>query len=736
MASCLGCCCAPCKPRYRRLVDAIYPEQPDQGLVKANMQKLTFYACSHPEKLDRIGDYLVSRLSRDLYRLRLGLVKVSVEAMDQLLQSCHGSLSLNLFVESFLKMVQKLLETNDPELEMLATESFVNFANIEEDTPSYHRRYDFFISKFSSMCHRKTADRALSRRLRFAGLRGLRGVVWKTVSDDLQANIWEKQHMEKIVPSILYNMHDKDLDVNDVGDESDSCALGTGAVDGEQTATDSGSPKALSDQCLRELMGKASFGSMRSVLQPVLRHCDLHNLWIPPAEYAISSFRAIMYSIQTQYSYVVIQALIGHLDERGDADATTRIGIASVLSAIVPIAGTSIGPSLLEIFNSLLRHLRSSVEFQLSDACPSAEKEKLYQETLINAMGDFANSLPDYQKVEIMMFTIGKVPALNEESMKRSDAFLQHVLVKTLLKVATKYRTGYLATVLTSSFLGPLLKLAHVDDAKVRLLTQQILHTLIDRHANLAQLQHVGCVSDVAELQLTVEKSSRADQMFMKKNMHAILSTLYRSATSGGGVNSQANMDAILCTLSLLCVEVGFDEVLVELFRLVFGLQTSALDHTVRITAQNRARIHNLVAKYLNLSSQLLAIPALCQHIQQVIKSRSQRAHPALDLSSGQPADDGSGLETIEALRMDDDASLLFDKAAVADALRASGKDVTRLSMPFAAKATPDSLLVGGSAAHTVTDGGSASLDMSVDSSPGMSRDVSRRNTVFTAGPR
>lgn len=29
----------------------------------------------------------------------------------------------------------------------------MKFANIEEDNPSYHRRYDFFISKFSAMCH-------------------------------------------------------------------------------------------------------------------------------------------------------------------------------------------------------------------------------------------------------------------------------------------------------------------------------------------------------------------------------------------------------------------------------------------------------------------------------------------------------------------------------------------------------------------------------------------------------
>ena len=32
------------------------------------------------------------------------------------------------------------------------------------------------------------------------------GVVRKTVSDDLVENIWEPVHMDKIVPSLLYNM--------------------------------------------------------------------------------------------------------------------------------------------------------------------------------------------------------------------------------------------------------------------------------------------------------------------------------------------------------------------------------------------------------------------------------------------------------------------------------------------------------------------------------------------------
>lgn len=100
-------------------------------------------------------------------------LKVAVDAIDQLLKSCHGSPSINQFIESFLLMVQRLLDTNDPQMEKLATDLFVRFSGIEEDSPSYHRQYDFFISKFSSMCHANRGDYIRSQR--FNGLRGLRG---------------------------------------------------------------------------------------------------------------------------------------------------------------------------------------------------------------------------------------------------------------------------------------------------------------------------------------------------------------------------------------------------------------------------------------------------------------------------------------------------------------------------------------------------------------------------------
>lgn len=56
------------------------------------------------------------------FRRRHGFVVIAMEAMDQLLVACHAQ-TLNLFVESFLKMVQKLLESTDPQLQILATQS-------------------------------------------------------------------------------------------------------------------------------------------------------------------------------------------------------------------------------------------------------------------------------------------------------------------------------------------------------------------------------------------------------------------------------------------------------------------------------------------------------------------------------------------------------------------------------------------------------------------------------------
>ncbi|CAK5007022.1 unnamed protein product [Meloidogyne enterolobii] len=436
------CCCSSCKPRYKRVVDHIYPRMPPYDVpVSGNMQKLTFYSIFHPEKLNRIGIYLVQRLSRDLGRQKVA--DVAVDAIDQLLKSCHGSPSINQFIESFLLMVQRLLETNDPQMEKLATDLFVRFSGIEEDSPSYHRQYDFFISKFSSMCHANRG--AYVRSQRFNGLRGLRGVIWKSASDDLQANIWEKQHMNKIIPSILFNFQDENDEV-DVQrfDHTTEMLFHPEQQNGSIAEAE---PRNLALQCLRELFQKCSFGSLklifmfnsfkkfRSVLEPVFRHFDLHNKWDPPPTFAIRTFKAILYSIQSQNSYFVIQDLINQLEQVQNGEFNVRVGMATVLANIVSIAGTNIGPLFLAIFNSLLKLLRSSVEFQQTKQCIDLEKENLFQSTLIYALSDFASALPDYQKVEIMMFTAGSIS--NDESTvnRKMEQLCEPFLQKEVLKM-------------------------------------------------------------------------------------------------------------------------------------------------------------------------------------------------------------------------------------------------------------------------------------------------------------
>lgn len=66
---CCGCCSA-LRPRYKRLVDNVFPVNAEDGLVKSNMEKLTFYSVSSPEKLDRIGEYLYQKATKDINRKR------------------------------------------------------------------------------------------------------------------------------------------------------------------------------------------------------------------------------------------------------------------------------------------------------------------------------------------------------------------------------------------------------------------------------------------------------------------------------------------------------------------------------------------------------------------------------------------------------------------------------------------------------------------------------------------
>uniref|UniRef100_A0A8C7L2M8 Protein EFR3 homolog A n=1 Tax=Oncorhynchus kisutch TaxID=8019 RepID=A0A8C7L2M8_ONCKI len=684
-------CCGPLRPRYKRLVDNIFPEDPKDGLSKSDMEKLTFYAVSAPEKLDRIGAYLAERLSRDVVRHRYGYVVIAMEALDQLLMACHSQ-SIKPFVESFLHMVAKLLESREPDLQVLGTNSFVKFANIEEDTPSYHRRYDFFVSQFSAMCHSTHEDPETRTRIRVAGIKGLQGVVRKTVNDELQAIIWEPQHMDKLIPSMLFNMQDTSL----------SCSLSLSPLsltgqDGEEN------PASLAESCFRELLGRAAYGNMNNAVRPVLVHLDNHRLW-EPNEFAVSCFRIIMYSIQAQHSHHVIQQVLGHLDTHNKNTPRMRAGIVQVLLETVAIAAKgSVGPTVLEVFNTLLKHLRMSVDFELgensrrnSGASVSSSgrvkesEERIVQNAIIQTIGFFGGNLPDYQRAEVMMFIMGKVPVygtpchtldtvkIGHQGTKR----IQAMLLSSLIMVTSGFKSKTMVAALPAPFLDPLFSISLMEDCELRQLVLEILLNIIDRHDNRAKLRGIRIIPNVAALKIKREKISKQDVGFMKKHGQQLYRHIYLGCKEED--NGHKNFELLFTTLAVLTIELANEEVVVDLIRLALALQDMSLANEENMPMVIRCGIMALVAAYLNFLSQMIANPAFCQHVSKVIEMRNLEAPYLLP--------EHIFREKLPNCLEKEDRSLYFQTVDLAECLVAPGYNAERLSIPYVPQVTDFSM--------------------------------------------
>lgn len=682
MASSHICSCVGnLRPRYKRLVDNIYPADSRQGLVKANMDKLIFYALSSPEKLDRIGAYLAKKLNRDVERRRFGFVFITVEALDQLLLACHAP-NLNLFVESFLKMVQKLLESTEADLQVLGSTSFVKFANIEEDTPSYHRRYDFFVSKFSAMCWFSSGSERDCFRIRLAGLKGLQGVVRKTVSDDLQANIMDDTHMSKIIPSLLFVMEES----------------GTSELPSDQAIQCSSTeeePASLAESCLRELINRASYGNIKSIINPTLTHFDKSELWVPN-EFALKLFKIILYSVQNQFNYIVIEKLLSHLDDHIKDKAKVKASIVQVLAACVKIASnSSIGPAVLEVFNTLLRHLRSSVDARFQDGKQSDsngdDDEREFEESLVSTVGAFAAVLPDFQKTDIMMFIMGKFPLPadriqsdhhssqgneSHSNMSEGGKVLQRMLLQCLLSVAQSFNSISLASTFSPTFLESLLQATIVEDSAVRRLSQEILYTLLDRHGNINKLDK-NFLKGVEKIDLSTENSSKQDLIFFRKNKDEILWYLYESACILS--NSVENICAIYLTLAVITTEVATDfELISNIVHLAFGLQSVALDEDLMLPSMNRCALHGLVAGYLNVVAHLTGIKDLKDYVLLIIQLREKEA----DFLTPEKALKSTA-KCIVLSAHSIPKHLLFDISNVKEALPKVGCDGRSLQAPY-----------------------------------------------------
>jgi len=605
-----GACCSPLKPRYKRLVDSIYPDYAEDGLVNQNMQKLIYFAATSPEKWDRIGEYLAYRISRDLNRTypRYAFVSIGMEAMDQLLRNCQSQ-HLNLYVESYLKTVQKLLECPEPDMQVRGSESFLQFAQKEQDVPAYHIRYDFFISKFCQMCHYETNEQSVTTKIRVSGLQGIGGVVRKIENEDLAENIWAPTHMDKIIPSLLYNIQIGDYkkasqgrsQTPDIGD--DDCK----------------SPLQIAEDTFRKLMGRAGFLSIRSVTKPILHHLDIHQMWTPP-DFAEHVFQMVMFSIQQQVNYIIIEMLMAHLDKKTD-NVMVKVGAARVLTTIFSsrAVDVNVGCNVLETINALLTHLKTSVDRAQVSRDPDPGYQR-YHEALLTALGEYSSSLPNFQMIEIMMFILSKTPDQVSES-DPVDSELQHMLLKALLTVAAKVVPVQFSNTFPITFLTPLLNKLHSPDSDVRLLVLRIFQTLIDRKANVEKLEQ-PTVEPRSDLIAQKPNSNKQDNNFFEKHGDRIYRELIRVIRSESFGNEY--LEQFYITVSLLLLECNSDDNIKMQLDLIGELQDLAInqDTKLRLSDANKFSLHAVCISLLSTLSFVVRIPDIFEYKDKLVSLR------------------------------------------------------------------------------------------------------------------
>ena len=185
---------------------------------------------------------------------------------------------------------------------------------------------------------------------------------------------------------------------------------------------------------LKSLASKADYTTISKIVVPILAYLDDNK----PCGWEYSRFvhcifLILMYNVKQQHA-IVIKELIKHLDSHRNSSAQLKCHIIKAISICIRISAMhSIGTTgqIIEIFTNLLKHLNFSVEraaqcktqliSKSSTNLQSTQKsnqetltntnltselneQKMLQNEIISAMGQFTSHLPDYAKNDVIMF--------------------------------------------------------------------------------------------------------------------------------------------------------------------------------------------------------------------------------------------------------------------------------------------------------------------------------------------
>ncbi|KAF2031672.1 hypothetical protein EK21DRAFT_99609 [Setomelanomma holmii] len=205
-----------CRPKHQVLVLKCYPKfQKNNTDVKANSSELSYllyYASTRRSKLQKVGDFLDKRATKDVWKGSTGNVQVTLQIVKALIEKCPRDLPL--YAGAVLRILRTILNSNDvtmveesvPTFESLCAHQDPAVLAADQD---YIKRYEEIVQLYAQLASRETPKTAkapvswpVAIRYRKAGLQALKAVA---SSESLGSETGRQ--LAVIIPVVLLNVH-------------------------------------------------------------------------------------------------------------------------------------------------------------------------------------------------------------------------------------------------------------------------------------------------------------------------------------------------------------------------------------------------------------------------------------------------------------------------------------------------------------------------------------------------
>ncbi|KAH3996639.1 hypothetical protein HBI56_132120 [Parastagonospora nodorum] len=389
-----------CRPKHQVLVLKCYPKfQKNNAEVKANSSELSYllyYASTRRSKLQKVGDFLDKRTTKDVWKGSTGSVQVTLQIVKALVEKCPRDLPL--YARAVLRILRTILSSSDvtmleesvPAFEALCAHQDPAALAADQD---YIRQYEEIVQLYAQYASRDTPKQGktpvswpVAIRYRKAGLQALKAVA---ASESLGSETGRQ--LAAIIPVVLLNIHaetgaylkrlehreaqkdehDKEQALRrrqsvstartDEDEGGDAVAASGTTEDADKLAEEEVGVLAL--QALRNIFQGVNRGQLRLATSAVLGFVSTH-VQSPPhpgsdaANWAMTLMATICAWAPVQDRYAILVGAVEALVRSPivEDDLERQLVLATVIDHLLASTINFIGLSVMDVLVGLISH--------------------------------------------------------------------------------------------------------------------------------------------------------------------------------------------------------------------------------------------------------------------------------------------------------------------------------------------------------------------------------------------